>query len=169
MMVFGGIVTNVREGFTKKGSPMGIVTLEDFSGVGELALFGEEWSKWVGKFRTGCSVLVKMKSVEHARGGEKYYTLEVQNVDFLNEVAESAVNSITINIDMDAETEKEGMLEDLSQIIMDSLGETKLSFTIRDSRISPQSISMSSDIPGIKINRKLMDFIQAHESVKVSI
>jgi hypothetical protein len=110
-----------------------------------------------------------MKSVEHARGGEKYYTLEVQNVDFLNEVAESAVNSITINIDMDAETEKEGMLEDLSQIIMDSLGETKLSFTIRDSRISPQSISMSSDIPGIKINRKLMDFIQAHDSVKVSI
>ena len=169
MMVFGGIVTNVREGFTKKGSPMGIVTLEDFSGVGELALFSEEWSKWVGKFRTGCSVLVKMKSVEHVRGNDKYYTLEVQNVDFLNEVAESAVNSITISIDMDAETDREGMLEDLSQIIMDSSGETKLSFVIRDSRISPQAITMSSELPGIKINKKLMDFIQIHENIRISI
>ena len=169
MMVFGGIVTNVREGFTKKGSPMGVVTLEDFSGVGELALFADDWSKWVGKFRIGCSVLVKMKSVEHVRGGEKYYTLEVQNVDFLNEVADDLVKSITINIDMDAETEKEGMLEDLSQIILDSSGETKLYFIVRDSRISPQAITMSSDLPGIKINRKLMDFIQAHESIKVSI
>ena len=148
---------------------MGIVTLEDFSGVGELALFSEEWSKWVGKFRTGCSVLVKMKSVEHVRGNDKYYTLEVQNVDFLNEVAESAVNSITISIDMDAETDREGMLEDLSQIIMDSSGETKLSFVIRDSRISPQAITMSSELPGIKINKKLMDFIQIHENIRISI
>jgi DNA polymerase-3 subunit alpha len=169
MMVFGGIVTNVREGFTKKGSLMGIVTIEDFAGVGELALFGEEWSKWVGKFRTGCSVLVKMKSVEHARGGEKYYMFEIHSVDFLNDVADNAVKSITINIDMDVEAEKDGMLEDLSQIIMESVGDTNLSFVIRDSRVSPQAITMSSDIPGIKINRKLMDFVQAHESIKVSI
>jgi hypothetical protein len=61
------------------------------------------------------------------------------------------------------------MLEDLSQIIMESVGDTNISFVIRDSRVSPQAITMSSDIPGIKINRKLMDFVQAHESIKVSI
>ena len=44
-VILGGIVTNVRTGFTKNGKPFGIVTLEDYNGSGELPLFGEEWGK----------------------------------------------------------------------------------------------------------------------------
>ena len=31
---------------SKTNKPFGIVTIEDFEGQGELALFGEEWTKW---------------------------------------------------------------------------------------------------------------------------
>ena len=47
-VTIGGIVTNVRTGFTKTGKPYGIVTLEDFAGSGELALFGEKWGEKSG-------------------------------------------------------------------------------------------------------------------------
>ena len=47
-VTIGGIVTNVRTGFTKTGKPYGIVTLEDFAGSGELGLFGEKWGEKSG-------------------------------------------------------------------------------------------------------------------------
>ena len=42
-ITFGGLVTKVTQRFSKRGEPFGIVTIEDFNGPGELALFGEEW------------------------------------------------------------------------------------------------------------------------------
>ncbi len=147
---------------------MGIVTIEDFDGVGELAMFADEWSKWVGKFRVGCTVFVKMKSQERYRNSNNYF-LNVISVDFLNEVAEDIVKSITVTIDIDAEVEENGMLEDFASIIKNSSGETKLSLVVRDARISTDSIKLSADVPGIKMNRKLMDFIQAHENMHISI
>ena len=43
-VTFGGIVTSVNERFSQKtGKPFGFVTIEDFGGTGELALFGDDW------------------------------------------------------------------------------------------------------------------------------
>ena len=38
VVIVGGIVTDLREGFTKRGTPFGIVTLEDYEGAGELVI-----------------------------------------------------------------------------------------------------------------------------------
>ena len=64
-VILGGIVTNVRTGFTKNGKPFGIVTLEDYNGSGELPLFGEEWGKHSGMFAIGASVYVTGKIAGH--------------------------------------------------------------------------------------------------------
>ena len=45
----GGIVTGLKEGFSKRGTPYGIVTIEDYAGAGELAFF-EDWGQWRGMF-----------------------------------------------------------------------------------------------------------------------
>ncbi len=48
-ITFGGIVTSVDERFSQKtGKPFGFVTIEDFEGSGELALFGDDWARWNG-------------------------------------------------------------------------------------------------------------------------
>ena len=44
-IVFGGIVSDVKERLTKKGDTYGIVTIEDFDGSGELTLFREDWKR----------------------------------------------------------------------------------------------------------------------------
>ena len=49
-VTFGGMVTAVRTGFTKKGSAYGVVSIEDYYGAGELALFGEDWGNHNSKF-----------------------------------------------------------------------------------------------------------------------
>ena len=52
-VTIGGIVTGVKSKFTKTGKPCGFVTVEDFEGSGEIALFGEEWGRWNGMLIEG--------------------------------------------------------------------------------------------------------------------
>ena len=45
-LVLGGIVTGVREGYTKTGKPYGIAKVEDYSGTAEFAFFGNDgWKR----------------------------------------------------------------------------------------------------------------------------
>ena len=57
-VVLGGIITGVKSKFTKTGKPCGFVTLEDFEGSGELALFGEDWGKWRGIMVEGSTIYI---------------------------------------------------------------------------------------------------------------
>ena len=63
MVVLGGIITGVKSKFTKTGKPCGFVTLEDFEGSGELALFGEDWGKWRGIMVEGSTIYITAKCV----------------------------------------------------------------------------------------------------------
>ena len=179
----GGIVTGVTSRFTKTGKPMGIVTIEDFYGQGELAFFGEDWGRWQGMLMEGCSVYVKLKSQERFRGTGQY-SLNVQSIDFLQTVAERSMSQLTIHIDLDTLSKEESnattaengevmtassTLTDLTTIIRESPGNTQLAFNIRESRLSTQPVRMVSRLPGIKVNRRLVDFIRSHEGMSFSM
>ncbi len=183
LITVGGIVTKATSRFTKTGKPMGIVTIEDFTGQGELVFFGEDWGRWQGMLMEGCSVYVRMKSQERFRGTGQY-SLNVQSIDFLQTVAEQSMTQLTIHIDLDtmskegdtelAEEAEEGAmtnnaLTDLATIIRESQGNTQLSLYIRDSQISPLPVRMVSRLPGIKVNRRLVDFIRSHEGMRFSL
>ena len=73
-----------------------------------------------------------------------FYSLSVQSVDFLSDVAENAVKNITVSIDIDSEMEEAGILEDFAAIVKDSAGDSELSVIVRDPRISAQPIKLSS-------------------------
>ena len=183
LITVGGIVTSSTSRFTKTGKPMGIVTIEDFSGLGELAFFGEDWGRWQGMLMEGCSVYVKLKSQERFRGTGQY-SLNVQSIDFLQTVAENAMTQLTIHIDLDTLSMEEGMnavpeaeesamtsnaLADLVTIIHESPGNTQLAINIRESKISTQPVRLVSRLPGIKVNRRLVDFIRSHDSMHFSL
>ena len=180
-----GIVTNVVDRLTKAGKPMGIVTLEDFKGAGEIFMVDKQWAQYKGMFTEGVAVFVKMKCEERYRGTGNY-SLNVYGVDFLRDVADKEMTDLTIHIDLDTmskdyaspadeELEEEvnntggSLLADLASIIKDSPGTTKLSFSIRDARLSTQPVRMRSGIRGVKVNRQLLDFIHAHECLRISM
>ncbi|MBO7646085.1 MAG: DNA polymerase III subunit alpha [Prevotella sp.] len=192
ILTVGGIVTSVNSRFTKRGTPMGIVTIEDFEGVGELAMFGEEWARWQGKFQNGCSVYVKLRCQERFQRGSGDYELRVQSVDFLQDVADKFMESLTIHIDLDSingtasgnEEESDGdtalsekdepvsndnVLADLATIITESQGKTKLMLSVRENSLSPVPVSLVSNLPGIKVNRRLVDFVKSHEGMSLTM
>ncbi|MBR4275966.1 MAG: DNA polymerase III subunit alpha [Prevotella sp.] len=194
-LTFGGIVTQVNPRFTKKGTPMGIVTIEDFVGMGEIALFDKDWARWQGMLTVGSSVFVKMKSQERFRGSG-VYNLNIQSIDFLQNVTENLMDTLTLHLDLneingnakdsgsndsgdddsdnDADTTDNmnslgSILSDLSTIISETPGNTKLLLSIRDNNLSHVPLKLESKLPGIKVNRKLVDFVKSQEGMSLTM
>ena len=100
-ILLGGIVTAVRQKFTKSGEPCGFITVEDFEGSGEIPLFGQDWGRWNGMFTEGASVYVTAKLQPRFMHSNQM-EFKVQNVEYLQRVKEKAVERITISMNTQA-------------------------------------------------------------------
>jgi DNA polymerase-3 subunit alpha len=166
-VVLGGIVTNVRTGLTRMGKSFGIVTLEDFEGSGELAMFGEDWGARAGNFIIGASVYVtgQVKSRYHYNeNGPK--DLKVTGVEFLQTVKEKSIDRITIQLTTDLLDSK--VVTELGEIVRENPGKTKLFFQLRDS-LGKHHVLMRSNNSLVDVRHALLDFIERTEGLDYQI
>jgi DNA polymerase-3 subunit alpha len=164
-VTFGGIVTAVTQKFSKNGQPFGIVTLEDFNGQGELALFGEEWGRWNGWFVVGAAVYVSGKMVQRFRDSS-LKQLRINNVEYMQTVKEKAIDRITITLVSDLIDEK--IVTELSEIVDMHPGNTKLYFELRDS-LNRNHVLLRSRTQGVDVVFSLTDFIDQTKGMDYSI
>ena len=158
-IMLGGIVTAVRQKFAKDGKPCGFVTVEDFDGSGEIALFGEDWGRWNGMFQEGASIYVQAKVQSRFRGSD-LMSLRIGNIEYLHSVKERNINSITISMVTDLIDEQ--TVEDLNEIISENPGTTKLLFQLRDST-GKNHVLLHSKRGGVDLRNALIDYINKHE------
>ncbi len=128
-VTFGGVVTSVKSRFAKNGNPFGIVTIEDFKGSGELALFGEEWGKWRGMLVESSNVYVTAKMAPRFRGSN-LYEMRIGDIQYMHTVKEQRIDKLTIVINSDKIDSQ--LVTDLLTVVADNPGETALYFQIRD-------------------------------------
>ena len=164
-VIFGGIVTAVRQKFTKRGEPCGFVTVEDFDGSGEIPLFGREWGQWSGMFTEGASVYVTAKLQARFMNSSQM-ELKVQNVEYLQTIKEKAIDRITIEMVTDMLDEQ--IVADLTEIINENPGSTKLFFQLRDSA-GGNHVLLRSKSSGVDVRHSLIDFIEHHEMLSYKI
>ena len=164
-IVVGGIVTAVRTKFTKKGEPCGFVTIEDFEGSGELALFGKDWGERSGMFTEGASVYVTAKLRPRFQNANQM-ELKVTSVEFLQTIKEKAVDRITITLVSDLLDTQ--VVAELSELIDENPGNTKLFFQLRDSR-GEKHVLLRSKNKSVDVRHALIDFIESHESMDYKI
>lgn len=100
-LTIAGIITSKREGKTKTGKDFGILTLEDFSGVYELAFFGKDYTDYRQYFIDETAIYVKGKVQPKwgKEGNELAFT--IVKVDLLEAIAENAIRSITLQVDIE--------------------------------------------------------------------
>ncbi|MCR5152326.1 MAG: DNA polymerase III subunit alpha [Prevotella sp.] len=162
---FGGIVTNVRSSFTKTGKPCGFVTIEDFEGGGELALFGEDWGKWQGMFTKDCSVMVKAKC-EARFGNSNYIDFKVTDVQYMQTVKDNDVRKITVLVR--AQDLNDEMVNDLTTIIQANPGKVELYFNIHDDK-SNTNIAVRSASTTLNVGRDILAFIESNDLLDYTI
>lgn len=161
-VTFGGIVTKVRDTFTKKGSPCGFVTIEDFNGSGELALFGEDWGKWKGMFTKDYTVFVTAKSQERFRGSG-VYNLTIGSVEYLETVKQNRLEKLTISVD--ATSLNMDLLTELSSLLLKNKGKAQLVFHLRTTS-SRRPVVMQSQTMCVDINRHVIIFVKEHKELE---
>jgi len=166
-VTLGGIVTGIQTRFSKNNKPWGIVTLEDFEGSGDLTLFGDDWLALNGKFIEGAAVFItgKIQSRYYASDQKE---LKVTNVELLQTVKERAIDRITISIITDEGVFDNRIVEELSEIINECPGNTKLFFQLRDGQ-GKHHVLMRADKHGVDVRHTLIDYIDAHAMMDYKI
>lgn len=164
-VVLGGIVTAVRSKYTKTGKPCGFVTIEDFDGSGELALFGEEWGKWRGMLIEGCTVMVKAQFVQRFRNSDMM-EMRITDIQYLQTVKDTQIEKITISFEADKLDDT--TVSDLVTIIKDAPGTTQLFFQVRETSNSKPFV-LRSRKEKIDISKELISFIKGCEALDYKI
>ena len=166
-VVLGGIVTAVRSKFTKNNKPCGFVTLEDFDGSGELALFGEDWGRWNGMFTEGASVFIKAKTQQRFRfQDDGPIDLKIQSIEYMATVKDKVIDHITISLVTDQLNDQ--VVTELNEIISEHPGHTKLFFNLRDST-GKHHVLLQSRRHQIDVRHQLIDFINQNEGLDYKI
>lgn len=160
-VIIGGIVTDIKSKFTKSGKPCGFVTIEDFEGTGELALFGEDWGRWSGMFKEGCTIYITAKCQQRYRDSQ-FFDLKVQNIEYLQTIKDKAVDRITISLLTDELNDQ--IVNELNEIIADSPGTTKLFFQLHDSS-GKNHVLLRSKSRTVDVKRTLITFIEQNKNV----
>jgi DNA polymerase-3 subunit alpha len=166
-VTIGGIVTAVRTGFTKTGKPFGIVTLEDFVGSGELALFGETWGDKSGFFTVGASVYVTGKvkpRFSYNPDGPK--DLGITGVEFLQTIKERAIDRITISLTSDLLDDQ--VVEELGELIAAHPGKTKLFFQLHD-LTGKNHVLLRSTTKTVDVKSELIQYIEQSPALDYKI
>lgn len=164
-VVLGGIVTAVRSKYTKTGKPCGFVTIEDFDGSGELALFGEEWGKWRGMLIEGCTIMVKAQFVQRFRNSDMM-EMRITDIQYLQTVKDTQIEKITISLEADKLDDT--TVSDLVTIIKDAPGTTQLFFQVRETSNSKPFV-LRSRKEKIDISKELISFIKGCEALDYKI
>ena len=164
-VIIGGIVTAVRTRFDKRGNPCGFVTLEDFKGSGELALFGEEWGRWSGMFTDGASVYITAK-VQPRFQFSDIMGLKVQNIEYLQTVKDKAIDRITISLTTDLLDDQ--IVTELGELIAEYPGSTKLFFQLHDS-MGKNHVLLRSTTKSVDVKSKLIQYIEQTDALDYKI
>lgn len=152
-LTFGGIVTSVSQRWTKTNKPFGIVTIEDFEGQGELALFGEEWTKWQSMLQEEYHVYITAQCVQRFRNNPDAYDMVIKKIEFLSDVKEKSIEKFTVY--MEATMFNDAQLTDLETTLKGSDGKVPLYINIHDAK-NNTNIQLYSRNITVDVNKKLL-------------
>lgn len=163
-ITMGGIVTNVRTGTTKSGNPFGIVKIEDYSGVGEIALFGQDWLIFHNSFVESVSLFIHAK-VQPKKWKTEEYELSLKTVQLMTEVKDDVVEKITLSVPLDAVTPE--LVTDLVELTAGKEGKTHLYFNIHSGENTKTSLFARN--MQISVQKKLISYISEHPEIEMQI
>lgn len=166
-IILGGFVTGVKSKMSKNGKPCGFVTLEDFEGSGELALFGEDWGRWSGMLTEGAVVYITAKCTQKYPNSA-YFDFNISNIDFMQTVKEKYIEKITITVESDIIDET--MVNDLCTLVERSPKDssTQLFIQVHDVE-SNDFIMLRAQERTVNVDKNLVQYIEANPKMSYHI
>ena len=162
----GGIVTEIRSGTSKNGKPYGVATIEDFSGTGEIVLYGDNWVKWGNYLCVDRSVLIS-GTVEKHRFRDGEYELRIGHIDWLADASNKVIEQITVTVNIAALSKDD--VEMLSAYARENNGNTALRLVFVDATNHHNKLRMKSRKYCIKVTRQFLNDIETSPALSYLI
>ncbi|MBP1617307.1 MAG: polymerase alpha subunit [Bacteroidetes bacterium] len=163
-LIFGGIVSDSREGITKTGKPYMIVRIEDFESSGEIPFFGDDYINFSKYGKKGLSLLFKAR-VQQSRYGDRL-ELKINSIQQLSEAQKSMVEKIRITLPLHGMDSR--MIDELSTLIKNNPGNTLLYFEVIDGERNMRVQLFSRGIK-IAISKELIEYLETSDAVSFKI
>ena len=101
-----GLVTDTKNLTTRTGRPFSRTVLEDYNGSYELALFGKDHEKFLGKIQLHEALFIEgeiggkftLRPEEKAQGKTAPYTLKVKDIALLGNMSDSLLSGFSIQL-----------------------------------------------------------------------
>ncbi|SBV91074.1 DNA polymerase III subunit alpha [uncultured Dysgonomonas sp.] len=160
-VTLGGLVSAVREGITKNGKPFMIIRIEDFTGSGELPLFGDDYINF-GKYgRLGLYVYIKGR-VQPRKFDQTQFEFKIFSIQLLPDVKDRLIEKLTITLPLhDMNTQ---MVEELSTLTKNNPGNSLLYFQVVDGERN-MKVDLFSRSFKINVKQELIDYLVENENI----
>lgn len=153
----GGIVTGVRDGFTKNGKPYGVVRMEDYSGAAEFAFFGNEWVEKKMFFSEGMFLFMKGKC-QPKQWKPDEWEVRINTVELLPEIKDKLIEKLTIIAPLSAVNDE--FITELGILTDEHPGNTELAFYIRDED-GQIHVTLSSRTRKISVSKEWVNYLKS--------
>jgi len=159
-VTIGGLVTSIREGITKTGKPYMILRIEDFTGSGEIPLFGDDYINF-GKYgRQGLYVYIKGR-IQGRKFNENQIELRINSIQLLPDVKDKLIEKITITLPLHEMNNQ--MVEELSILTKNNPGNSLLYFQVVDGERN-MKVDLFSRSMKINVRQELIDYLIENEN-----
>ncbi|MFA7154246.1 MAG: DNA polymerase III subunit alpha [Proteiniphilum sp.] len=164
-ITFGGIITAVREGQTKRGSPYTIFRIEDYVGSYEMALFSEDSVNFGRYARIGFSVYIEAK-IQPKRYRENELEVKITSINLLSEVKDKLVSKLTLRIPLSRLDDT--TVTELSALMKNNSGNSLLYFQIIGEE-RHMNIQLFSRPARIRVDKHLVDTLRDELNIDFNI
>lgn len=164
-LILGGIVTGVREGYTKSGKPYGIAKVEDYSGVAEFAFFGNEWVEKKNFFSEGMFLFMHGKCQPRQWKPDEW-EVKINTIELLPDVKDRVIEKLTVTAPLSAINDE--LIMELSSLIKASSGNAELCFFIRDED-GLMHVNLMSRTLKIAVHKELVNYLKSQPMLDYKI
>jgi DNA polymerase-3 subunit alpha len=166
-LVFGGIVTDVRERLNKKNEQFAFVTIEDYSGSAEIPFWPREYLEFGKYLRPSLFLMLK------ARYGPKTwrpdeFELKVYQISLLSEVMDTAIEKINLSLPLSLVSRT--FVDDVVEVVRQHPGRASLSLTVTDyEQEPPLRLDLFSRSYQVYPDKAFIQFFEEMEDVEVKV
>ena len=160
-ITFGGLVSSAREGMTKRNTPYMIIKVEDFSGSGEIALFGDDYINFSKYGRPGLYLFVRGR-VQGRHFNPNQLEFKITSIELLPDVKDKLIEKITITLPLHEMNNQ--MIEELSELTKDKPGTSLLYFEVVDGEKN-MKVELFARNFKIQVSKELVDFLSSSENL----
>ncbi|MFB6257634.1 MAG: DNA polymerase III subunit alpha [Flavobacteriales bacterium] len=163
-----GIVTNVAHKTSKKGTPFGILTMEDYKDSYEFFLFSDTYMNSKPFMEEGTPLLVYGKPFPNKRNDNNALELKVDRISLLTEALERSAKELLLELPIDEISEE--LMDILHRTFEENSeeGSCQVKFRVKDP-VENLKVDMPSKKMKVSVTTRLIEELDRIEQVSYSL